>query len=429
MAGAREDDQAGLRQRRDEPLGELDELLVALAHDDRRRQVERGEPVPERFHRAGADSAQRRGDLCGLAAQDVFALASRRLGRGPGEEQLVLPAAREGGDTLELGELCERLVGGAALCALGLVLDPRGRGDERQVGDAFGCGERDVLRDPAAHRVAAKREAAGSGVEDVADAALEPAAPAEVEGDGPIAFAQLRDHGVPRVARSGEAVQEDDGLGHSPIMSETHDTYTLLRAFTDELVRCSVTVACTSPGSRSTPIVLSVARQPGLSSFSHVDERSAAFFAVGAAKATGVPAVVTCTSGTAAANYLPAIVEAHDARVPLIVVTADRPPELRDNGAGQAIDQIKLYGRFAKWFVEVGQHEATPERLRWIRGLAARAVQTATSGRPGVVHLNWPLREPLVLSDELGPLDDAGPPRALLAGTRRRAGRAGRARA
>ncbi len=189
-------------------------------------------------------------------------------------------------------------------------------------------------------------------------------------------------------------------------MSETRDTYRLLRAFCDELARCEVAGACTSPGSRSTPLVLSLAREPRIRCFSHIDERAAGFFALGLAKATGRPAVVTCTSGTAAANYLPAVVEAREAGVPLIVLTADRPAELREVGAGQAIDQVKLFGAAAKWFFDVGTHPATPERLRWMRQLAARAVATALEGRPGPVHLNVALREPLVLD---APLDgDAG---------------------
>jgi 2-succinyl-5-enolpyruvyl-6-hydroxy-3-cyclohexene-1-carboxylate synthase len=194
-------------------------------------------------------------------------------------------------------------------------------------------------------------------------------------------------------------------------MSEPRDTYLLLRAFIDELHRCGVSGACTSPGSRSTPLVLSLARDGRIPVTSHVDERSAAFFALGLAQATGRPAVLACTSGTAAANYAPAVVEAAEAGVPLIVLTADRPPELRDVGAGQTIDQIKLYGSAAKWFFEVGTHEATPSRLRWIRQLACRAHAAAVEGRPGPVHLNVPLREPLVLDAPLeGAPGDGGRP-------------------
>jgi 2-succinyl-5-enolpyruvyl-6-hydroxy-3-cyclohexene-1-carboxylate synthase len=187
-------------------------------------------------------------------------------------------------------------------------------------------------------------------------------------------------------------------------------TYALLRAFCDELARCGVAGACTAPGSRSAPLVLSLAREPGLRCFSHLDERVAGFFALGLAKATGRPAVVACTSGTAAAELAPAVHEAAQARVPLIVLTADRPPELRDVGAGQTIDQLKLYGDAVKWFVEVGTHErATPARLRWMRALACRACWAALDGRPGPVQLNFPLREPLVLDAPLEP-DDGGRP-------------------
>jgi 2-succinyl-5-enolpyruvyl-6-hydroxy-3-cyclohexene-1-carboxylate synthase len=187
------------------------------------------------------------------------------------------------------------------------------------------------------------------------------------------------------------------------------DTYTLLRAFCDELARCGLEHACTSPGSRSTPIVLSLVREPRIRCWSHIDERCSGFFAVGAAKASGRPVAVTCTSGTATANLAPAVIEAQQARVPMIVLTADRPPELRDVGAGQTIDQVKLYGDAVKWFVEVGVHDATEERLRWIRALACRAFWTSIEGRPGPVHLNFPLREPLILSSPL-PDDDSGRP-------------------
>src|SRR5690349_11962052 len=165
------------------------------------------------------------------------------------------------------------------------------------------------------------------------------------------------------------------------------DTYLCLRAFVDELARCGLREAVTSPGSRSTPLVLTLARDSRLRATSHLDERSAAFFALGVAKAAGVPAVLACTSGTAAANYAPAVIEAWEARVPLLVLTADRPPELREIGAGQTIDQLGLYGSAAKWFFDVDDHPASPARVRWLRQLACRAFWTAVEGRPGPVHL------------------------------------------
>ncbi len=190
-------------------------------------------------------------------------------------------------------------------------------------------------------------------------------------------------------------------------MTPTTDMYTLLRAFVDELARCGMRAACTSPGSRSAPLVLSMAREPRLRCYSHVDERCAGFFALGLAKASGLPVAVACTSGTAAAELLAAAVEAREARVPLLLLTADRPAELRENGAGQAIDQLKLFGGAAKWFVEVGVHEAGAQQLRWMRTLACRAYWTALEGSPGAVHLNFPLREPLVSEDQL-PHDASG---------------------
>jgi 2-succinyl-5-enolpyruvyl-6-hydroxy-3-cyclohexene-1-carboxylate synthase len=191
--------------------------------------------------------------------------------------------------------------------------------------------------------------------------------------------------------------------------SPATDTYLLLRAFVDELARCGMRSACTSPGSRCTPLVLTLAREQRLRCYSHIDERCAGFFALGLAKVSGLPVAVTCTSGTAAAELLPAAIEAFQARVPLLLLTADRPPELREIGAGQTIDQLKLFGSATKWFFEVGTHEASRERLRWIRTLACRAYWTALEGRPGVVHLNFPLREPLVTDRPL-PADESGRP-------------------
>jgi 2-succinyl-5-enolpyruvyl-6-hydroxy-3-cyclohexene-1-carboxylate synthase len=144
-------------------------------------------------------------------------------------------------------------------------------------------------------------------------------------------------------------------------------------------------------------------REPRIRCFSHIDERCAGFFALGTAKASGRPVAVACTSGTAAANFAPSVIEAHEAGVPLIVLTADRPPELREVGAGQTIDQLGLYGGAVKWFFEVGVHDAAPERVRWMRALACRAYWTALGDRPGPVHLYFPLREPLVVA---GPLPE-----------------------
>jgi 2-succinyl-5-enolpyruvyl-6-hydroxy-3-cyclohexene-1-carboxylate synthase len=178
-------------------------------------------------------------------------------------------------------------------------------------------------------------------------------------------------------------------------------TYAPIFAMVDELARCGMRHAVTSPGSRNAPLTLALAGDSRIEAVSVIDERAAGFAALGMAKVTGTPVAVTCTSGSAAANLMPAVVEAHEARVPLIVLTADRPPELRDTGAGQAIDQLKIYGAFAKWFVEVGNHEPSRETAIHLRALACRAFYTARGGRPGVVHLNFPLREPLapVLED------------------------------
>src|SRR5947209_216116 len=141
--------------------------------------------------------------------------------------------------------------------------------------------------------------------------------------------------------------------------------------------------ACTSPGSRSAPLVLTLAREQRLRCFSHIDERCSGFFALGLAKSSGLPVAVACTSGTAAAELLAAAVEAREARVPLLLLTADRPAELRDTGAGQAIDQLKLFGGAAKWFFEVDVEGTGPEQLRWMRMLACRAYWTALEGRAG----------------------------------------------
>jgi 2-succinyl-5-enolpyruvyl-6-hydroxy-3-cyclohexene-1-carboxylate synthase len=167
-------------------------------------------------------------------------------------------------------------------------------------------------------------------------------------------------------------------------------------AFVDELVRSGVRHVCIAPGSRSTPLAITLASHSGIRPWVHLDERAAAFFALGMARDLGEPVGLLCTSGTAAANFLPAVVEAAAAGVPLVVMTADRPPELRDVGAAQTIDQAGLYGVHARWFVDVALPEATPELLRYARTLACRAVARAAATPAGPVHLNFPFREPLV---------------------------------
>lgn len=167
-------------------------------------------------------------------------------------------------------------------------------------------------------------------------------------------------------------------------------------AFVDELARSGIADIVISPGSRSTPIALLAAEHPQLRSWLIVDERSAGFFALGMAKAKRRPVALLCTSGTAAANYLPAVSEAYLARVPLVVLTADRPHELRDVGAPQTIQQIGLYTGHVKWFMEMPIPEASATMIRHARMVASRAAATANSRPQGPVHLNFPLREPLM---------------------------------
>jgi 2-succinyl-5-enolpyruvyl-6-hydroxy-3-cyclohexene-1-carboxylate synthase len=176
----------------------------------------------------------------------------------------------------------------------------------------------------------------------------------------------------------------------------TNRNTALASAMAEELERCGVRRAVVSPGSRSTPLAVALWRQPGIEVTVILDERSAGFFALGTALATGEPAAVLCTSGSAAANLHPAVVEADEASVPMIVLTADRPPELRDIGAGQTIDQLKLYGDAVRWFCDVGTHEADDDGLLHFRSVGCRGYAVAAGDpRPGPVHLNVAWREPL----------------------------------
>src|SRR5713226_5498985 len=180
-------------------------------------------------------------------------------------------------------------------------------------------------------------------------------------------------------------------------------TYVYAGAFVDELVRAGVRNVVICPGSRSTPLAMMFADQPGMRVWMQVDERSAAYFGLGMAKRLRQPVALLCTSGTAAAKFMPAIVEAKLTHVPLMVLTADRPHELRDNGASQSIDQNRLYGTYVKCFVEVALPEATNAALRYIRTIAARAAASAQAIPAGPVHLNFPFREPLTPEPIPGP--------------------------
>jgi 2-succinyl-5-enolpyruvyl-6-hydroxy-3-cyclohexene-1-carboxylate synthase len=183
---------------------------------------------------------------------------------------------------------------------------------------------------------------------------------------------------------------------------------TFAATMVDEWVRGGVTAAVVSPGSRSTPLTLALADRSELALHVRLDERSAGFFAVGLAAASGRPVVVCTTSGTAAAELHPAVVEAHHARVPLLVCTADRPPELHEVGAPQTIDQHGLYGQAVRWAADPGVAEAVAATT-W-RALARRALAESWAGPvgPGPVHLNLPFRDPLVARP--GPLPPVLPP-------------------
>ncbi|HTL69216.1 MAG TPA: 2-succinyl-5-enolpyruvyl-6-hydroxy-3-cyclohexene-1-carboxylic-acid synthase [Lacunisphaera sp.] len=163
----------------------------------------------------------------------------------------------------------------------------------------------------------------------------------------------------------------------------------------ETLHRLGLRHAVISPGSRSTPLTMALARHPGISSLPVLDERSAAFFALGLAKRTQRPVLLVCTSGTAGANYFPAVIEAQEGGVPLLVITADRPPEMRDCRSGQTIDQIRLYGGHVNFFHEFAVPEATMPRLRYLRQTVVQAWERTLWPDPGPVHLNAPFRDPL----------------------------------
>ncbi len=179
------------------------------------------------------------------------------------------------------------------------------------------------------------------------------------------------------------------------------------RTFASELAALGVKYACISPGSRSTPLTYAFAKNKSIKTFVHIDERSSAFFALGLAKVTDTPVVLITTSGTATAELYPAIIESYQQRIPLIVCTADRPPELQNCGANQTINQNNLYKNHIRWFVDVGIPSVTLKRLKFIRDTAQQAYYKSSAIMRGPVHLNFPFRkpfEPESFTDEISEL-------------------------
>jgi len=174
----------------------------------------------------------------------------------------------------------------------------------------------------------------------------------------------------------------------------------------DELVAAGVTAAAVAPGSRSTPLTVAFDGHPGVETFSILDERSAAFFGLGRSRRSGEPTALVCTSGTAAANFHPAVIEASQSRVPLVVLTADRPAELQDSGANQTIDQAGLYGDAPRYHRTLPEPAPEARRLRSLRTTVARAVSHARGVDPGPVHLNVPFAKPLEPTDVAGDVPD-----------------------
>ncbi|MHC5598853.1 MAG: 2-succinyl-5-enolpyruvyl-6-hydroxy-3-cyclohexene-1-carboxylic-acid synthase, partial [Nostoc sp.] len=165
---------------------------------------------------------------------------------------------------------------------------------------------------------------------------------------------------------------------------------------TETLKQLGLTCAIICPGSRSTPLAIAFAQQvPEIEAISILDERSAAFFALGQAKATGRPVVVVCTSGTAGANFYSAVIEASYSRVPLLVLTTDRPPELRDCHSGQTVDQLRLYGNYPNWQAELALPSPDLGMLAYLRQMVIHSWERAQTPTKGPVHLNIPFRDPL----------------------------------
>jgi 2-succinyl-5-enolpyruvyl-6-hydroxy-3-cyclohexene-1-carboxylate synthase len=170
----------------------------------------------------------------------------------------------------------------------------------------------------------------------------------------------------------------------------------------ETLKRLGLTTAIICPGSRSTPLAVAFAQQKQIEAIPVLDERSAGFFALGIARTTKRPVVLVCTSGTAGANFYPAVIEARESRIPLLILTADRPPELRDCHSGQTIDQLKLYGNYPNWQAEIAVPSLEIGMLKYLRQTLIHAWERSQFPVPGVVHLNLPFRDPLAPLSQLG---------------------------
>ncbi|EGK86337.1 2-succinyl-5-enolpyruvyl-6-hydroxy-3-cyclohexene-1-carboxylic-acid synthase [Microcoleus vaginatus PCC 9802] len=180
-------------------------------------------------------------------------------------------------------------------------------------------------------------------------------------------------------------------------MIDFRNTNTLWSSILAEtLQRLGLTTAVICPGSRSAPLTIAFAQNNKIETIPILDERSASFFALGIAKKSGLPTALICTSGTAAANFYPAIIEARESRIPLLIFTADRPPELRDCHAGQAIDQVKIYGNYPNWQAELAIPSASRGMLDYLRQTIVYAWERSQFPTPGPVHINLPFRDPLV---------------------------------
>src|SRR5690348_8822803 len=283
--------------------------------------------------------------------------------------------------------------GGGLRPARGGVQRRRHLGRAGRRGGAGRGASRAALRLRAGHDVAARRGRHGQAADPRGRGAAGAAPGGRPGTAGPLGD---RSRALAGTGRGGRALSARRG-GRAVNPSTAFGT-----TFGDELIRCGLREVVLAPGSRSTPLAMAFgeADQRGrIRLHVRIDERSASFTALGLAKASRRPVAVLCTSGTAAANFHPAVIEASESAVPVIVLTADRPPELRGTGANQTIDQIKLYGSAVRWFCEAGTPEARPGMGGYWRSLACRAWAHAAGlagGLPGPVHLNLPLRDPLV---------------------------------